>query len=344
MSSNVRSELNLSPNLKSLRFRLEREADWSELERLVNTFERKGVKGLSDAEILAAPVLYRSALSALSVARSTSLDKSAIDYLESLCARGYFFIYGSRATLWEKIGNFFRQEWRLAVTALWRETIFSGAMLCLGVAIAVLLYQQSETWYYSFVPSDLAGGRDPTATMQSLRDTLYSNAGDQDDSLSIFATFLFTHNATVALMAFALGFAFGVPSSILMVANGATMGAMIALFAANGLGFELGGWLIIHGATEIFAIVLAGAAGLNLGRAMAFPGDQSRLDALAKAGTISGTVMGGVVVMLFVAGLLEGFGRQLINNDIARYGIGFGTALMWLVYFYAPRRKGISPT
>ena len=37
---------------------------------------------------------------------------------------------------------------------------------------------------------------------------------------------------------------------------------------------ELGGWLIIHGSTEIFAIVLAGAAGFRIGWSVVFPGER----------------------------------------------------------------------
>jgi uncharacterized membrane protein SpoIIM required for sporulation len=326
-------------NLKSLRFRQEREADWSELERIVNMFERRGVGGLSNDDMLAAPVLYRSTLSALSVARSTSLDKALIDYLETLCARAYFFIYGSRATVWEKLAAFFRVDWHQSVNSLWRETAVSAALFILGVVIAFALFNQSTEWYFAFVPADLAGGRDPSASAESLRATLYGEHSVTEDGLSVFATFLFTHNAGVALLMFALGFAFGVPTSLLLISNGAMMGMFLALFASNGLGFELGGWLSIHGVTEIFAIILAGAAGLNLGRAMAFPHGQSRLDALASAGLVSGSVMAGVVVMLFVAGILEGFGRQLITDDLSRYAIGITSGIIWALYFYAPRGK-----
>jgi hypothetical protein len=52
--------------------------------------------------------------------------------------------------------------------------------------------------------------------------------------------------------------------------------------------------------------------------------------------------MGGVVVMLFVAGLLEGFARQLVQNDVARLTVAAGSALIWGVYFYAPR-PGLKP-
>ena len=45
----------------------------------------------------------------------------------------------------------------------------------------------------------------------------------------------------------------------------------------------------------------------------------------------------GVVIMLFVAGLLEGLGRQLITGDLQRYAIGGAMALIWCGYFYFPR-------
>jgi hypothetical protein len=47
--------------------------------------------------------------------------------------------------------------------------------------------------------------------------------------------------------------------------------------------------------------------------------------------------MAGVVVMLFFAALLEGFARQLVQPDWARYAIAATTALVWGTYFYLPR-------
>lgn len=325
--------------LKSQRFRQAREDDWRRLERLLDKAERSSFASLSDEEILAVPVLYRSTLSALSVARETSLDLGLIAYLETLSARAYFFVYGSRSTLQGKLGGFFTRDWTRAVRALWRETLISAALMILGGIAAAWLVSSDPEWFYAFVPADLAGGRDPAASTETLRETL---SGVEDSGgLSFFATFLFTHNAQIALLAFALGFAFCLPSAMLILYNGATLGAFVALFASRGLGPEVGGWLLIHGATELFAIVLAGAAGLRIGRAVAFPGARHRLEAVAEAGRSAATVMAGVIVMLFVAGLLEGFGRQLITDTVARYAVGLATMVVWGTYFYAPR-KGVS--
>src|ERR1700744_6197960 len=93
--------------LKSYRFRAEREADWRRMEAILGRAEGRGAAALSDEQLLAAPVLYRAALSSLSVARATSLDQGLIDYLESLCARAYFFVYGARSTLTERLPRVF---------------------------------------------------------------------------------------------------------------------------------------------------------------------------------------------------------------------------------------------
>jgi uncharacterized membrane protein SpoIIM required for sporulation len=313
-------------HLKSYRFRAEREDDWKRLEGL-----------------LAMPVLYRQALSSLSVARATSLDQNLVDYLESLSTRAYFFVYGTRSSLAERLGGFFAREWPAAAQALWRETLFSLALTLAGVIAAYYLTLHDPDWFSAFVPEGLAGGRGPSASAEAMRATLYSKPGDDHSGLSVFAAFLFTHNSGVAIFAFALGFAFCLPTAMLVAYNGAMLGAFLAAFAMKGLGFEAGGWLAIHGVTEIGAVILAGAAGLRIGWTLAFPGDRSRLAAMAQAGRQSATLMAGVVVMLFCAGLLEGVGRQVIQNDLVRYGIALVTLVLWPAYLYLPRRAKAVP-
>jgi uncharacterized membrane protein SpoIIM required for sporulation len=318
------------------RFRAAREPEWRRLERIVTAAEKGSLKRLSDEDLIALPVLYRGALSSLSVARETSLDLELINYLEGLCARAYFYVYGVRTTPLRRLGGFFARDWPAAVKDLWRETLASLLLTLIGAAAGYLLVANDPSWFGSLVPESLASGRDFSATPEHLRSTLYDQG---DGMLSLFATFLFTHNSQVAILAFALGFAFGVPSAMLLVHNGTVLGAFMALFASHGMADELGGWLIIHGSTEIFAIVLAGAAGLKIGWAVVFPGEETRLEAATRAGRTAAIVMGGVLVMLFAAGLLEGIGRQVVTSQAIRYGVGLTLLLLWMLYFYAGRRR-----
>ena len=322
--------------LKSHRFRYEREADWRRLETLLARVEKGGAAKLSRDELLETPILYRQALSSLSVARAISLDQGLIDYLESLCTRAYFFVYGTRSRPMERVAGFFLRDWPLAVQGLWRETLASGALMALGAVTAFILVGRDPDWFYGFIPAEVAGGRDPTASTQFLHATLH-HFPSAHDALSVMAAFLFTHNAQIALFAFALGFALCLPTAGLVMYNGAMLGAFLALFASRGLTVEAIGWLMIHGVTELFAVALAGAAGFSIGWAVAFPGERSRIDAASHAGRRGAMVMAGVIVMLFVAGLLEGFARQLIQTDAARLSIAAASALAWGLYFYLPR-------
>lgn len=324
--------------LRSRRFRNDRIGDWKTLERLVRKVESGAARSLSNQELLDLPRAYRSTLSSLSVARTSSLDQNLISYLESLCTRAYFCLYGTRTKLSERIYVYLRKDWPAAVAGLWKETLASAAFMFLGALVAYMLVQSDPDWYYSFVPSGLAGDRTPAATTEMLRSTLYHD-GDAS-GLSVFAAKLFTHNSRVAIFAFALGFAFCAPSAMLMIYNGLTIGAFVSLYASRGLGFEVGGWLLIHGVTELFAIILAGAAGIRIGWSLVFAGNMKRLQSAAKAGRQSAQVVAGVVIMLLIAGLLEGFGRQLITSDWIRYGVAVLTGGFWMAYFYGSRGRG----
>jgi uncharacterized membrane protein SpoIIM required for sporulation len=327
--------VNGEAELRSLRFRAEREGDWKTLERLLGKAEGVRASRLTAAELMRIPLLYRSTVSALSVARATSLDASLIAYLESLTARAYFFVYGARANLAERLTRFFRHDWPMAVRALWRETLIAAAILVFATIAGFALVWSSPDWYGSILPDAMAEGRDPMATTAFLKDALYHDYTGKP--LTFFATFLFTHNAGISILAFALGFAFCLPTALLVGQNGLTLGALMALYAQRGLLFPLGGWLSIHGTTELFAVVLAAAAGFRIGWAVMFPGALTRLDAARQAGRVAGAAMAGVVVMLVAAGVLEGEFRQLIRLDWARYAIGLAMLALWLAYFYFAR-------
>lgn len=324
------------PLVNATRFRLEHAADWERLEGLVNRLETRSLRALSDDDLLDLPRLYRTTLSSLSVARDTSLDRALLSYLEQLSTRAYFQLYGVQTSPLRQVLAFFASGWPEAVRSLWRELAFCAALTTLAAIAAYLLVLSDPEWFYGIVPGGLANGRDPSASADFLRATLY---GKGKGALALFATSLFTHNSQIAIFSFALGFALAVPTVLLIAYNGLMLGAFFAVFASKGLGANLAGWLMIHGTTEILAICIAGASGIKIGLALAFPGTLTRMDAMVAAGRVAATAMLGTVVMLAVAGILEGVGRQTINDDGLRLLIGGAALAGWLVYFFWPRRR-----
>ncbi len=315
----------------SVRFRRERQAAWVELEELLARCERGGPSALGAEKVARLPVLYRAALSSLGVARSTVLDDNLRDYLEALCARAYLVVYGPKRRLLDVALAFATAGFPAAVRSIAWYVAASAALLLLGAALAWAMVAADADTFYLFVDSGLAQGRDPAASTEALQKTLFD--GGEHDGLLDFATFLFTHNSSVGILVYGLGFVFGMPVILAMLYNGMMIGAMSALFHERGLGVEWWSWILPHGVTELTAIVLCGAAGLAIAQRLAFPGRMPRLQALAEVGRRMGGVVAGSVVMLMLAALVEGVFRQIVVHVPTRYTLATAFALLWTVYF-----------
>lgn len=316
--------------LRSDRFRLEREADWQELERIVSALEKGQRRKLSADDLSALPTLYRTAASSLSIARESSLDRSAIDYLESLTLRAYLMIYGTRTSFWRWLGDFLGGGWSRAVRAMAFDMLAAFLIMAGAALVGWLLVDSDPAWFHRLVPAEMAQGRDPDASVETLRSTIFGNQDQQGKGA--FAAMLFSNNAQVSILAFALGFCFGVPTILLLIHNMVLLGAMLHVFASKGLGVDFAAWLSIHGTTELLAILLAGGAGIHIGRVMAFPGQRAVMDMAAEAGRRAAFVMAGVVLMMMVAGVLEAYFRQIINDTPTRFLIGGIMLTFWALY------------
>lgn len=334
-----------SAALRSDRFRLEREGEWRRLESILARMERGGLRRIPDEDLIALPALYRTAASSLAVARETSLDAATLAYLEALVQRAWFQVYGPRQGFVRWLRGFLLGGWSRAVRELWLDIGIALFVMLAGAVVGWLLVAQDEAWYYRLYPASGGDPRTPGASREQLLASLGHTEGAA--GLAGFAAQLFSNNSAVCILAFALGFAFGIPSLLLLVHNMALLGVLLWLYNGQGLVVELAAWLSVHGTTELFGILLSGAAGLHIGRAMAFPGRLPVLEAAAVAGRRAAVVMVGVVVMMIVAALLEAYPRQLVEATSGRFLIGGTMLVFWLSYFFlyrpAPRPDDAMP-
>ena len=317
--------------MKSVDFRREREATWGELEALIAFADDKGLRALGADALARLPHLYRATLSSLSVARSISLDRALVEYLENLVGRAYFVVYGTRQHVRRQLSDFFL--WRLPSTvrrAKWH--LLAALVITLaGVIAAYSLTKHDADYYYSFV-GDMAEGRTPASSTAELRDGLYHQE-NASGMLATFAASLFSHNARIGILAFALGFVAGLPTLLLLFYNGLVLGAFVELYASRGLGVDIWAWLLPHGVTELSAVILCGAAGLMIAHGLVFTGARPRMDSLREMGRQAAVVVIGAVIMLFVAGLIEGIFRQTVTSVPIRYGVAAATGAFWLAYY-----------
>ena len=318
--------------MRSARFRAEREQDWIRLEELVTKAERGGVQSLQFSEARDLASLYRQATTSLAIAREISLDKALLRYLEALAARAYLSVYAPQERLGGLVGRFFAHSGPRAMRRSW--LFIAAGFLCMGLGALAgyLLYLESNDWYYVFVPTGLSGGRGPDASTEYLRSVIYDN-GPEAVGLGAFASYLFSHNTRIAILVFGLGVFVCLPAVLLTFYNGLVFGAFYALHVERGLGWDLGGWLSVHGVTELAAICIACGGGIQLGAAALFPGQNTRKEALRLAGRDAVKLAIVAAFMLLVAALLEAFARQLVQDMTTRYLIGWGVGAVWLAWF-----------
>ena len=318
--------------IRSARFRQEREADWKRLEALVAKAEARGAQALDFAEARDLASLYRQVTTSLAIAREISLDKALLAYLEALAARAYLVVYAPQERVGGVLGRFFRVGAPRAMRRCWLFVLLGFACMGLGALVGYLLYVENPAWYYTFMPPGLADGRGPDASTAYLRGVIYDD-DPEASGLGAFATYLFSHNTRIAIFVFGLGVFACAPAVLLTFYNGIIFGAFVALHVERGLGWDIGGWLSVHGVTELSAICIACGGGLQLGAAILFPGQRSRADALRTAGRDAVKLALVAAVMLVAAALLEGFARQLIQAMPARYAVGWGAGALWLAWF-----------
>ena len=83
---------------------------------------------------------------------------------------------------------------------------------------------------------------------------------------------------------------------------------------------------------------MAGGAGLLIGKALVFPGEYTRIDALKLNGVKAAQLLFGIVPLLLIAGAIEGFfsPSPIIPSPI-KYLVG--TGLFCLLILYCLRKK-----
>jgi uncharacterized membrane protein SpoIIM required for sporulation len=325
-------------HMPSVRFRQEREASWRALEGLVDRVQRKGLGSLSGEELGRLPVLYRAALSSLSVARAIALDAALLTYLNALAARAHVVLHGGREPFSTAFRRFWIRTFPRAVRSLGRHTALAVLLTVLGVGVAWREIGRDPARFSDFVPPAYAQGRGPEASDDDLRQVLQTKDTPRS-ALIHFSSFLFTHNATIGLASLGLGFAAGVPTAYLLLTNGLILGAFSWLYGSRGMSWDFWAWTLPHGVTEIWALLLCAAAGLRMGQALVFPGRQSRLVSLRRAGDTAGVVALGSVAMFLVAGLIEGVFRQTVGEASVRWSVAAGTFLLWSAYFLFSGRR-----
>ena len=280
----------------STRWLERRKQHWDRLERLLDETRSHGIRGLSRSELRELSLLYRQSAVDLSVLREDSAGEQMARYLNQLLARAHNTIYAGRKSS-PGILHFYRDVYPQIFRQTFRYTATAFALFAAGAVLgAVLTAVRPEFMHRVLGPrmvETIEQHKMWTESIVSIKPVASSG--------------IMTNNLSVAFMAFAMGITAGLGTAYMLIFNGLMLGVIATACWLSDMSLPLWSFVAPHGVLELPAIFIAGGAGLMIARGLLFPGVLTRRDALVQSGALAVRLLLGVIPMLVVAGVIEGF-------------------------------------
>jgi uncharacterized membrane protein SpoIIM required for sporulation len=310
---------------------------WMRFYRSVQVLLRAGpraLRRLSAAELARLIDDYQGLTADLARARSFGAARQTVDQLNRIAVAGHNLLYGQirlreagATTHW--FGRFAKlvraHVWAVALSAI----VFFGSAVVAFVAIQLyphLGYDLLDDGFLDFDPAS----EENLHSIPSL-------------ARPVISSLIISNNIQVTLLAFGFGLTAGIGTSLLLIFNGIHLGSVAGWMTLHGKQRSLWGWIMPHGGTELLAICLAGAAGYLLASAIIAPGQVRRSTALKRVGTDALVIELGCMVMLVIAGLIEGFVSPSAIDYASRIGVLALSLALWAIYFLGAGRDRNPP-
>lgn len=271
------------------------------------------------------PARYRRLCQQLALARSRGYSPRVVERLQALTQRGHAVLYRAPPAAWHRALWFLLADFPRLVRAQ-RGCLLAAVLLFVAPLVAsfVAVQQMPELIYSIMAPeqvSEFEQMYDPAATQHRI-------GRDSGSDFMMFGHYIM-NNISIGLRTFASGLLAGIGTVVVLLINGVMIGGTAGHLQAIGHGDPFWRFVAGHSAPELTAIVIAGAAGLQLGLALVAPGRRRRVDALIEAGRVGARLCLGVFVMLLFAAFVEAFWSSIgWIPALVKYGVG---ALLWML-------------
>jgi uncharacterized membrane protein SpoIIM required for sporulation len=299
--------------------------EWARLEALVG--QRGRLSGAEADELLE---LYQRTATHLSEVRSTTPEPTVVGHLSSLLARARSRAVGTRTLSWDDVVCFFVQTFP---AALYRTRRWWIATAAVNVVVAFVL-----GWWFYVNPQFETSLASPEEIRQLVTHDFEGYYSQY--AAGSFAFRVWTNNAWVTALCLSLG-VLGVPVVLLLwenVVNVAVIGALMWRYDRAALFFGL---ILPHGILELTAVFVAAGVGLRIFWAWVEPGPRTRATAVGQEGRSAMSVALGLVVVLFVSGVIEAFVTPSALPTWARVGIGVLAEAAFLTYVFTLGRYAV---
>jgi uncharacterized membrane protein SpoIIM required for sporulation/uncharacterized RDD family membrane protein YckC len=310
---------------------------WREFAVLLASAQQRGLGAMSEAEVTDFVSRYRELAGDLArlqtAARGRDLD--SLFALSRLVAAGHSLLYRGRSLTWRSVWDYMT----IAVPAEIRRSV-----LPIGLAAAFLFVPAAIAWVSIVRHPALANQLLPPGMIdRAEHGAEWDRAGKgyvqiPDSIRPVEASAIMRNNIQVSIVTFAGGVAAGAGTLYALTANGIELGAVMGLYQSKGVLSLIVRFIAPHGVLELSAITLAGGAGLLIGSALLLPGAMTRREALVVRGQRAMRLIAATVLLLIVAGSLEGLVSPIPSWSLGwKLAVSAVTAVCLVVYVYGRR-------
>ena len=242
---------------------------WKETEKMVEQATSLSPDAVAD--------VYTDLTADLAFAQTHFPASRITIYLNNLASALHNKIYRNKREKWTRVITFWTREIPQTMYEARRELRTSFLVFVISVVIGVI----STVGDSDFVRLIL-GDYYVDMTLDNISKGTPMAVYDSSSELPMFLG-ITLNNVMVSFRCFAMGILTSFGTGYMLFSNGVMLGAFQTFFFQHGLLWEsmLAIWL--HGTLEIWAIIVAGAAGLALGNGWLFPGTYSRMEAFRRA-------------------------------------------------------------
>ncbi len=278
---------------------------WDSYQRMLDEAGGAGLARMGETRVSRFAAMYREVAADLARARTYGGSPELLFTLERAVGAGHNLLYRAPARRWTGVRRWVMGGFPALVRLRWRPIALAAALLYIPAVLTFAAVRQDPGLGRSMIGPQMME-RAEQAEARQARGKGYVSPEDFGGS-PIMASTIMVNNVKVTFMAYAGGLLAGVGTVLTLVFNGISVGAVTGVFANYDANLQLWSFLLVHGVIELTAICIAGGAGLWLGSAFLLPGRLTRGQALVRRGRESVSLIGGTAVMLFVAGIIEGF-------------------------------------
>lgn len=265
----------------------------------------------------------------LSYARTYYPGSKITLYINNLVVKIHHLIYKNKKSDPKKFASFWKYNYPLLVRKSHRYLLYSFLVFVISVGIG-WISSRNDSGFVRLILGDAY----VNMTMENIRNEDPMAVYKQMNQVEMFLG-ITLNNIYVSFLAYVFGIFLSVGTGFIIFKNGIMMGSFLYLFFSQGLLINSLLSIFIHGTFEIFAILMAGAAGIMMGNSLLYPKTFSRIISFRHGVADSIQVLAGLIPLFIIAGFLEGFVTRMTGiSDYVKLAIIAGSLLLILMYFF----------